>query len=754
MPDPGIAVGRHSRISEGQVRMSDNIQPESVVGIFTTDSELNIKVWDNVLARFTGVSADEARGKQIQQLFPELETRGLVRNLDSVLKNGTVEVLAPAFHRYFIPCPPQIPSTRFEYMLQRTTIAPVIEDEQIRGVLVTIEDVTARVEQENKLAELMKSPDPEVRLRATEAMAHVDKVENELNLVGAIGDTDWRVRQVAVQGLAKRSAPEAVHALLELLREDHRNLGVLNSALQVLSMVEVNTLPTLIEFLNDSNPDLRMQAALALGEQREAAAVPALLAALEDENANVQFHVIEALGKIRSVEAAEPLTQIAESQDFFLAFPALDALKQIRETRVAPRLVKLLSVESLRDAAAEALGTLGDETAVEPLTRVLNSNEGSPTAIACALVSLYDLFQEKHCAGDYIADLTRQSIEPSGTQNLLTAIGEANNEELRPLAIVIGWLRGPAVDRTLVRLLGEPTVRDEVLEALSHHGEGVINLLIDQVDSEDIETRRSAINVLGRLGYRRATTALTKVLERDSSMRIEAAKALARIGDESAMDPLLTMIGDADGAARQAIVGALNSIGSEKMPERIKPLLRHENPLVRESAAQIAGYFGYADCAEALFDCCNDENERVRRTAVEHLPYLEDERVPNLLAERLTADTPMVRASAAVAMGHVDGSEPNLTSALKDPDPWVRYFAAKSLGRLANSNSVNALVEVVDNDTFNHVKIAALEALGKIGGTIAVNTITASLRSEDRDVSRVAHEALAEANGRATEQRA
>ena len=249
--------------------MADNFQPESVVGVFTTDAELKIKVWDNVLVRFTGVSFDEARGKQIHQLFPDIETRGLVRKLETVLKNGSVEVLAPAFHHYLIPCPPQKPSTRFEYMLQRTTIAPVLEDQQVVGVLVTIEDVTARVERERELAELLNSSDPETRLSAAEALARADEIENELNLVGAIGDTDWRVRQSAVQGLAKRSAPKAIQALLQMLKEDHNNLAVLNSALQVLSMVEVDTLPALIEFLNDPDPDLRIQAALALGEQRD-----------------------------------------------------------------------------------------------------------------------------------------------------------------------------------------------------------------------------------------------------------------------------------------------------------------------------------------------------------------------------------------------------------------------------------------------------------------------------------------------------
>ncbi|HEY5401562.1 MAG TPA: PAS domain-containing protein, partial [Pyrinomonadaceae bacterium] len=80
--------------------MADTVQAGSVVGVFTTDSELRIKVWDNALARFTGVSADNARGKLIQELFTEIETRGLHKKLENVLRDGTVEVLAPAFHRY------------------------------------------------------------------------------------------------------------------------------------------------------------------------------------------------------------------------------------------------------------------------------------------------------------------------------------------------------------------------------------------------------------------------------------------------------------------------------------------------------------------------------------------------------------------------------------------------------------------------------------------------------------------------------
>jgi HEAT repeat protein len=724
--------------------MLDDEQASPVFGVLTTNAELKIEVWDNVLVRFTSVSAEEARGKKIQELFPDIETRGLLKKFESVVSNGTVEILAPAFHRYLIPCPPQTPSKQFDKMLQRATIAPVLEDDEVVGTMVTIEDVTARVEKERELAELLNSPDTETRLRATETLAEAEHTENELGLVGVIGDSDWRVRRAAVEGLARRSAPEAIHALLNSVRDDHRNLGVLNSALQVLAMVDVETLPTLIEFLNDDDPDLRMQAALAIGEQRDARGAPALLQALNDENINVRFHVIEALGKLGDPSAVGALTNIAESREFFLAFPALEALKLIGETSVATRLIDLLSDEMLRDAAAETLGALGDETVVAPLVELLNSASTTAWPIAKALTDLYDRFEEDHAEGDYIADLTRQAIQPSGVQHLLTAIGDGESDDLRPFAVVIGWLRGPAVDRALVRLMGEASVRSEVLEALTHHGEGVINLLIEQLNSDDIEIRGAAITVLGRLGYRRATPALAKVLETDPLLRIEAANALARIGDEAALDSLLNLIGDVDGAVRQAVVGALNSIGSSRMEQLVKPLLRDERPLVRESAAKIAGYFGYEDCADLLIDCCNDEDERVRKAAVEHLPYLDDERVLEILETKLRKDTPKVRAAAAAALGNLAGEDSNLRIALKDQDPWVRYFAARSLGRLGNAASVSALVEVVQTDSLNHVRIAALEALGKIGGAEAVTAVSSQLRSEDKDVARVAAQALQE----------
>ena len=124
-----------------------------------------------------------------------------------------------------------------------------------------------------------------------------------------------------------------------------------------------------------------------------------------------------------------------------------------------------------------------------------------------------------------------------------------------------------------------------------------MDLLIDELDAEDLDTRQAAAVALGRIGDRKATLALVAALT-IRELALPAAGALARLGDGEAFDALIGLLGHADTAVRQAVIAALNSIGHPDMPERIVGLLDDPNPVVRESAVRIAGYFGYAACAD------------------------------------------------------------------------------------------------------------------------------------------------------------
>src|SRR5215203_6961839 len=151
---------------------------ENPIGIFTTDAGLVVQIWDAALARLTGIPADAARGKSLAELLPHLQESRLLARFRRVLDEGVVEVLAPAFHHYLIPCAPLTPAKHFDKMQQRVTIAPLRDDnESIAGLIVTVEDVTERLEHERELAARLAEGDEATRLDAAEILSDDESLD-------------------------------------------------------------------------------------------------------------------------------------------------------------------------------------------------------------------------------------------------------------------------------------------------------------------------------------------------------------------------------------------------------------------------------------------------------------------------------------------------------------------------------------------------------------------------------------------------
>lgn len=691
---------------------------DPLFGVFTVDAHLVVRTWDPWMAAATGVAAEDALNRPLEAVLPEAGERGLPALVRGVLERGVVEVLSPGLHHYLIACPPRTPSARFDRMQQHVTMGPVREDGRITGVLVTVEDVTARMERERAPAD------------SVDAMA------------GALGQENWSSRQRHVRALA-RHGQAIVGTLVQTLRAQHRNFDVLSSGLDLLAITDIDVIDPLIDCLQDDDVDLRVQAALILGERRDARAIPALMRALDDADANVRFHAIEALGRLQATQAIDALAGIAETREFFLAFPAIQALAKLGDVRVAGRLVPLLEDELLSPAVVDALGALGDDVAAGPLVELLGSPRAPAEVIADALASLYDRYELRYGAGEQIATIVRRNMTPAATGRLLDAVQRVGSDRLRGLARVLGWLNGQAVQRALTRMLGQPGIRAQVVEALVRYGAGVVDLLVEQLQAEDLETRQAAAIALGRIGDRRATPALVASLG-DPELAVPVAAALARIGDSAAFEPLLALIGEPDSAVRQAVVSALNSIGHADMPQRICALLDDPNDLVRESAVKIAGYFGYPECLEPTLDRCADPSEAVRRAAVEQLPMFEDARAIAQLSASLAGDVPAVRAAAAAAFAHagVDDALEPLLRALQDADPWVRYFALRSLGAFRHPAAAPAVRERLDRDAAGQVRLAAIDVLGRLQPPGTLPVLEPLALSGDGDTARAAIRAM------------
>ena len=142
------------------------------IGILTTDTDLVVTTWDATLEQMTGIPADRARGHRLEEIVPDLRSRMLIDLIREPLISGSAQVLAPALHKFLIPCAPLEPSHEFEHMQQRVVVGALRDAHRSVGLVMSIEDVTERLERERELARQLRDQSPSARLEAVEQLAH------------------------------------------------------------------------------------------------------------------------------------------------------------------------------------------------------------------------------------------------------------------------------------------------------------------------------------------------------------------------------------------------------------------------------------------------------------------------------------------------------------------------------------------------------------------------------------------------------
>lgn len=708
------------------------------LGVVTTDRHLVVRGWNEWVAAATGVPEASVVGRPLLELVTD-ERAEFYRDLFAeVLESGTSRVLAPAFHHYLIACAPRSPSVHFSHMQQRVTVAPLRAEADVVGVMITLEDVTERIDRERALASLLEQP------------ASAGGGEGA---TAALSSDDWRVRGHGIRVLTQSASVDEIRHLFDTLQSGHHDLNLLNSALRVLIASGRAVVEPLIELLSDDEPNLRMHAALALGELQAPSAVPALVRSLGDLDENVRFHAIEALGRIGAPESIDALAAIAESGEFFLGFAAVEALSKTADARVAPLMVRLLGQELLRPAAVASLAAIGDEDSAAPLAQLLNETGDDAGPIATALVRIHARNEECFGAGSYVVDAVCQVLDATAPGTLAAAVARGGADR-GALVTVLGWIGAPAI-QTLVALLSEAALEETVMRALVAIGKDAVPALLRLLEHGEPGVRASAATALGLLDDRRALPALlTGLDDPDADVVAAAAGALAGLGDESAIDGLIGVYAHPHAAARRAAIAAVNAIGATGTAAKLQAALADPLPRVRECALRTAGYFGFGECAPAILQALADPVEEVRRAAIEQLPMMEGSDASSRLLAAVASETPRNRAAAAHAVRQSDDPRAGtaLAAALNDADPWVRYYAATSLaeGRFGGATAAR-LAQLARQDAAIPVRIAAVTALTRLDATLAASVAAALLDDPEDDVATAAVMVLAGIEGHATD---
>ena len=135
-----------------------------------------------------------------------------------------------------------------------------------------------------------------------------------------------------------------------------------------------------------------------------------------------------------------------------------------------------------------------------------------------------------------------------------------------------------------------------------------------------------------------------------------------------------------------------------------------------------------------------DPDARVREAAIHGLSLIESPRAVGLLLELAGDPAAATRAYAVRALGGTSAEQPiteQLLRSLGDDDPWVRYYACQSLGKLGDASTAGAVVERLA-DVAGQVRVSAIEALSHLGGERAFEALGEATTRGDVDQRRAA----------------
>ena len=490
--------------------------------------------------------------------------------------------------------------------------------------------------------------DVSLRAAAAEALGELGDRRAVVPLCVIVKDSDREdtLRQAAASALGKLGNPVAVGALKGLADDRTVDEAVRKSAADALRKIGGDRpVAALLRILaTEKDEAIRCEAAYALGEIGDPEAVEPLIAVFETGNSEaLRAEAARALGKLGDRRAVASLLQALKHpksgwKDREAAARILDALHaaptsgpdyawyvvatyrsysfdDLGADAVEPLIAALLEKEKeiwSREQAAYALGRIGDSKAVEPLITVLGDKTAPPmlrskaakalakladpravepliTALADAKIR-EDVAQALGCLGDaravepliavsedkdqFVAEAAAEALEKLGdlraVEPLIAMLKHKGRYAAEAAAQALGELGDRRAVEPLIATLVEPRCIENNDEAESDSEPVRIRMSTD-----DRSVAEAAAKALGRLGDRRAVEPLIAVVkDRGSSARGAAALALGELKDPRATGPLFEAIGELDGEARRALC----RLGDSADVEIVLAMTRHSSP--------------------------------------------------------------------------------------------------------------------------------------------------------------------------------
>ena len=245
------------------------------------------------------------------------------------------------------------------------------------------------------IAEALKDLDYRIAATASKGLINAGKPSVKY-ILGFLNHDNWKVRLISVETLGNIGDKATIPALVERLVDE--KIDVRRKAASALKQLgdpvgelifmgifgdrkaidriildrDPRSVPLLLISLKNKEWKARKFAAFLLGKMVIPEAVEPLIETLHDNDAWVRQSAVEALGKIKNKDAVQPLMGCLNDIDPKVRAEAATSLGILKAKEAAEKIIKLLKDgTSVREKAAEALGEIGEITAVPPLVKAL-----------------------------------------------------------------------------------------------------------------------------------------------------------------------------------------------------------------------------------------------------------------------------------------------------------------------------------------------------------------------------------------------
>jgi HEAT repeat protein len=220
-------------------------------------------------------------------------------------------------------------------------------------------------------------------------------------------------------------------------------------------------------------------------------------------------------------------------------------------------------------------------------------------------------------------------------------------------------------------------------------------------------------------------------------------------------------LADAAASVREAAIQGLYEYEESDLIEPLSDLLLGDpDGAVRAEAAVALGRYalmaeferlgdGDANAVRrALTEAVEDEAEEeiVRAKAIEAIGALSDDETHDLIQRLYGAESLWLRIGAVDAMGRNADEDwlPIVIDEMESRAPEMRQAAAFAAGEIGSEDAVEALGDLATRDPDRPVQLAAIHALGQIGGGPAKVALQGALYEGDDELREAIQEAMAE----------